>query len=569
MAKIGQTIGEKYDIIKEVGRGGMSKVYLAIDHNLNKRWAIKEIERRPRDKNNFIAVNSALQEADMIKQFDHSGIVRIVDIIDNGNVIYIIEDYIDGEPLSAKLESSGAQPQEKVIQWAIQICDTLEYLHTRKDPVIYRDMKPANIMLNSDGNIRLIDFGIAQKSSETGKKHPNKKKVNLGTKGYAPPEQIKGERQDARTDIYALGVTMYSLVTGQIPGRESYQVKPIRYWNPQLSSGLEVIIEKCMQLDPDKRYQSCAELMYALQHYDEYSIAYHARQKKKLNFFIAAVSAACFFLCLGILGVVMRNVTNSADYTQNILQAEKTTNEEEKIQFYSNAVNVDPYAMEAYLGMVEAFKDDAVFTTEESITFEKIINENLSGLRNQRGYGNLAFEIGKLYWYYYDYGKTEGGDNQVTRMKSSVQWFEDAVEYGGENSEFYHQAVVYRDIGRFNQDITLRVEEASDSGLYAPYWTNIQDLVEMVTNDTDESEIVELEVYKLAMFSMETYARKFKAEGVEQTAMNELYDLVKNEVENIQTTSDKTASLKQEIADRFDSAAAAIENAFREQVSAE
>ena len=195
--------------------------------------------------------------------------------------------------------------------------------------------------------------------------------------------------------------------------------------------------------------------------------------------------------------------------------------------------------------------------------------QNLSGLRNQRGYGNLAFEIGKLYWYYYDYGKTEGGDNQVTRMKSSVQWFEDAVEYGGENSEFYHQAVVYRDIGRFNQDITLRVEEASDSGLYAPYWTNIQDLVEMVTNDTDESEIVELEVYKLAMFSMETYARKFKAEGVEQTAMNELYDLVKNEVENIQTTSDKTASLKQEIADRFDSAATAIENAFREQVSAE
>ena len=96
-----------------------------------------------------------------------------------------------------------------------------------------------------------------------------------------------------------------------------------------------------------------------------------------------------------------------------------------------------------------------------------------------------------------------------------------------------------------------------------------EDLVEMVTNDADESEIVELEVYKLAMFSMETYARKFKAEGVEQTAMNELYDLVKNEVENIQTTSDKTASLKQEIADRFDSAAAAIENAFREQVSAE
>lgn len=561
MAVVGQTIDDKYEILKLIGQGGMSKVYLAMDKRLNKQWAIKEIEKKAKDKNNEIVIQSAIAEANLIKQLDHPAIVRIVDIIDNGNVIYIIEDYIEGETLSSILENNGAQPQELVIEWAMQICEALEYLHTRKPPIIYRDMKPANVMLKPDGNIKVIDFGIAREYKDQSLADT----VSLGTKGYAAPEQFGGKGQtDARTDVYCLGVTLYHLLTGQNPCEPPYEIYPIRHWNPQLSAGLEAIVQKCTQLNPDDRYQSCAELLYALHHYEEYGAAYRARQKRKLNTFIATAAACVLCLIIGVFGLFMRTQTNNADYTQNILQAEKASTTEEKLTYYSTAVDIKPLVMDAYLGMVDAVKDDAAFSTDEETTIKKKLNANIASLRGEDGYANLAFEVGKLYWYYYDYGKTETADNQITRMKSAIQWFEDAVEYGSESDDFYTMAKIYSDIGKFNRDITLNIEEASDKGKYEPYWSNMQELVTMISNNSDESEIIELEVYKLSMYSIETYARKFKADGITQSDMTTLFQSVKTAANNVATTSDKTEQLKNDVINRFDAAELAIENAFRE-----
>lgn len=561
MASVGQVIDDKYEILKLIGQGGMSRVYLAMDKRLNKQWAIKEIEKRAKDKNNEIVIQSAIAEANLIKQLDHPAIVRIVDIIDNGDVIYIIEDYIEGETLSSVLETQGAQPQELVIEWAMQICEALEYLHTRKPPIIYRDMKPANVMIKPDGNIKVIDFGIAREYKDQSLADT----VSLGTKGYAAPEQFGGKGQtDARTDVYCLGVTLYHLLTGQNPCEPPYEIYPIRHWNPQLSAGLEAIIQKCTQLNPDDRYQSCAELLYALHHYEEYGAAYRARQKRKLNSFIMTACACVLFLIVGVLGLFMRTQTNNADYTQNILQAEKASTTEEKLSYYSTAIDIKPLVMDAYLGMVDAVKDDAAFSTEEETAIKKKLNANIASLRGEEGYANLAFEVGKLYWYYYDYGKTATADNQITRMKSAIQWFEDAVEYGSEADDFYTMAKIYSDIGKFNRDITLNIEEASDKGKYAPYWNNMQELVEMISSSSDENEIIELEVYKLTMYSIETYARKFKADGITQDQMNNLFTTVKTEASDVSTTSDKTEQLKTDVMNRFDAAQAAIENAFRE-----
>ena len=561
MASVGQVIDDKYEILKLIGQGGMSRVYLAMDKRLNKQWAIKEIEKRAKDKNNEIVIQSAIAEANLIKQLDHPAIVRIVDIIDNGDVIYIIEDYIEGETLSSVLETQGAQPQELVIEWAMQICEALEYLHTRKPPIIYRDMKPANVMIKPDGNIKVIDFGIAREYKDQSLADT----VSLGTKGYAAPEQFGGKGQtDARTDVYCLGVTLHHLLTGQNPCEPPYEIYPIRHWNPQLSAGLEAIIQKCTQLNPDDRYQSCAELLYALHHYEEYGAAYRARQKRKLNSFIMTACACVLFLVVGLLGLFMRTQTNNADYTQNILQAEKASTVEEKLYYYSTAIDSKPLVMDAYLGMVDAVKDDAAFSTEEETAIKKKLNANIASLRGQEGYANLAFEVGKLYWYYYDYGKTATADNQITRMKSAIQWFEDAVEYGSEADDFFTMAKVYSDIGKFNRDITLNIEEASDKGKYAPYWNNMKELVEMISSSSDENEIIELEVYKLTMYSIETYARKFKADGITQDQMNNLFTTVKTEASDVSTTSDKTEQLKTDVMNRFDAAQAAIENAFRE-----
>lgn len=559
MAFIGQVIDDKYEILKLVGQGGMSKVYLAMDKRLNKQWAVKEIEKRAKDRNNEIVIQSAIAEANLIKQLDHPAIVRIVDIIDNGNVIYIIEDYIEGETLSAILENNGAQPQELVIEWAMQICEALEYLHTRKPPIIYRDMKPANVMLKPDGSIKVIDFGIAREYKDQSLADT----VSLGTKGYAAPEQFGGKGQtDARTDIYCLGVTLYHLLTGQNPCEPPYEIYPIRHWNPQLSAGLEAIIQKCTQLNPDDRYQSCAELLYALHHYEEYGAAYRAMQKSKLKKFIITVLSMTVCLCIGVLGLIMRTATNNADYNQNMLQAEMASTYEDKSSYYSMAIDIKPTAIEAYEGLIETFKDDASFSISEEELLKKKLNANLTLLKEQENYADLAFEVGKLYWYYYDYGKTETSDNQITRMKSSIQWFEDVSQ--DEFSPNYLMASTYKEIGKFNRDITMQIEEADDKGKYAPYWENLGKLVEQMASSKNESEIVVLEINKLAMYSIENYARKFKSDGVSQEQMLSLFNTVKKSVSEFSTSTDKTSQLKDDVTARFNDAQEAIDNAYRE-----
>ena len=263
MAEKGTIIGGKYEILQLVGQGGMSIVYLARDINLNKQWAIKEFRTDIGDTNKQVALKALLDETNLMKKLNHPALPRIVDIIETEVTIYVVMDYIEGESLNKILEQYGAQPQDMVVEWAMQLVDVLNYLHTQKPPIIYRDMKPANIMLQPDGKLRLIDFGIAREYKE-GKEHDT---VAIGTRGYAAPEQFGSRGQtDARTDIYGLGVTLYHLLTGINPSEPPYEIYPIRYWNSMLSESLEYIIEKCTSLNPEGRYQSCKELRYALEH---------------------------------------------------------------------------------------------------------------------------------------------------------------------------------------------------------------------------------------------------------------------------------------------------------------
>ena len=560
MAVFGQVIDDKYEILKLIGEGGMSKVYLAMDKRLNKSWAVKEIEKKAKDRNNEIVVQSAIAEANMIKQLDNPAIVRIVDIIDNGNVIYIIEDFVEGETLEALLEADGAQPEELVVEWGKQLCEAFDYLHTRTPPIIYRDMKPANVMLTPEGKLRVIDFGIAREYKE----HNLKDTTSLGTRGYAPPEQFGG-KTDARSDIYSLGVTLFQLVTGRDPCLASTELKPVRQIDPKLSEGIETIIQKCVQHDPANRYQSCVELLYDLEHIGEIGAGYRKQQKKKLKTFLTFAIATVLCLIVGITGTVMRSRTNRLDYEQNIQWARNASSSQERIGFYATAIDISPGSMEAYLGMIDAMKEDACYTVQEEETLKNKINTNMTLLKAQPDYARLSYEVGKLYWYYYDYGRTPDADNQITRIKSAIQWFEDAVSYGTEEDSFRFLASNYADIGRFNRDITLNVAEASDKGTYAPYWDSISAQIEHM--DEDESEMIKLEVYKLAVYSIETYARKFKSDGIEQYAMTQLLGTVEEAVNARETSSDTTEQIKTSVVSRFKAAEEAIANAFREQVS--
>lgn len=560
MAVVGTLIEGKYEILKMIGKGGMSEVYLAMDKNLNKQWAVKEIKKRTHDRNNIVVVQSAIAEANMMKKLDHPCLPRIVDIIDKSDVIYVVMDYIEGEPLSKVLEQYGAQSQASVIEWAQELAGVLEYLHMQDPPIIYRDMKPANIMLQPNGNIKLIDFGIAreyksQNVSDT---------VSLGTKGYAAPEQFGGKGQtDQRTDIYCLGVTLYHLVTGKNPCEPPYEIYPIRYWNPELSAGLESIILKCTQLNPQDRYQSCAELLYALQHYEEEDDVYRNQQKRKLKIFFGTLIAAVFFTLNGVICKAVGAKINNDDYATLLLQAEKSATTDETIQYCIEAIQVKPTDTEAYFQLIDAYKDDAVFTVEEEAQFKANINEHLRELRESEDYADLAFEIGKLYWYFYNYGKTQQQDNQVTRMKSAVQWFEDVCQYGTEENDSYVMAKAYREIGTFNRDITINIEEASDKGMYQPYFNNLKELYNMV--DKEEDEIVNLEVYRVCLYSMEEYARKFQADGVAEKEVLDFLQNVAQSAQRMQTTTDKTDAMKQQIQERVPAASQAVARAYEQQ----
>ena len=549
MAAIGEVIDDKYEILKLIGRGGMSRVYLAMDKRLNKQWAVKEIEKRARDKNNEVVIQSAIAEANMIKKLDHPALPRIVDIIDNGNVIYVIMDYIEGEALSKILETEGAQSEEAVIEWAKQLCEVLDYLHTRKPPIIYRDMKPANVMLKPDGTVKLIDFGIAREYKE----HNLSDTINMGTKGYAAPEQFGNAGQtDARPDVYCLGVTLYHLITGHNPAEPPYEIYPIRHWDPQLSAGLEVIIQKCVQQNPDDRYQSCAELMYALQHYEEYGNEYRAAQRTKLKSFVITAVSSVVCLSLALVSLGISNSKSASDYQQNLNWAENASGNE-KIEYYRNAIEIDPTRVEAYSLMVDAFNEDAIFDPEERKILTQCFNiaiakaDQAEQLAKRDGYADLCFDIGSLYWFSYVSEEPNEFSDSKQGRRESVIWFQRVLDSTpDETNENRKKAKIYKDIGEIEDKIIKESQRDNDTGLYTEYWKSICELVDDI-DTTEPKDKMKLEVCKVVENAIESYARDFKSENISQENLEDVLNKVKSKVDEISDAKEELKAEKDEL----------------------
>jgi serine/threonine protein kinase len=252
-----QVVG-KYHIMKEIGRGGMSVVSLGLDQDTNKLRAIKVVDKAGRDEyKTGVVINSAISEASILKALENEYLPKIYDIIETGKYIYVVMEYIEGESLKEVLSRGEVLSESNVIKWGMQLCEVLDYLHSQNPPIIYRDMKPSNVMLQPDGNIKLIDFGIAREYKEENTSDT----TSLGTRGYAAPEQYYDDSQsDVRTDIYNLGATMYHLVTGHYPSKFPYAIQTIQNRSFGLSIGLEMIIAKCTNPDPNERYQNVKNL---------------------------------------------------------------------------------------------------------------------------------------------------------------------------------------------------------------------------------------------------------------------------------------------------------------------
>jgi outer membrane protein assembly factor BamB/tRNA A-37 threonylcarbamoyl transferase component Bud32 len=258
----GDRLQDRYEIRKFLSKGGMGAVYLARDirfPNVDKLVAVKEMISAIRDSvTSRISLETFEREANILASLSHPAIPKVFDYFHEERRVYLIIEFIEGTDLESLLsEIDYALPQENVADWAIQICDVLSYLHNHKpSPIVFRDMKPSNIMLRQDGRVVLIDFGIA-KVFQAGKRG-----TMIGTEGYSPPEQYRGIAEP-RGDVYALGATLHHLLTKRDPRKEppfTFQDHAIRDFNPTVTTELEAVIHRALEYEIEDRYPSAEEM---------------------------------------------------------------------------------------------------------------------------------------------------------------------------------------------------------------------------------------------------------------------------------------------------------------------
>lgn len=262
----GVTLAKRYLIQGVIGVGGMGAVYRARDlhfPNVTKLVAVKEMINQARDPvvRNTIVRNFE-REANLLATLEHRAIPRIYDYFTINERSYLVEEHISGKDLEALLtDTPGFIAEKRVLTWAVELCDVIHFLHTHSpEPIIFRDMKPSNVIITPQDHVMLVDFGIA-KPFQAGQKG-----TMIGTEGYSPPEQYRGEA-GPRADIYALGATLHHVLTRQDPRLEppfSFSERPIRQINPDVSTQLDQVVRKALSYDPGDRFQTAEEMKLAM-----------------------------------------------------------------------------------------------------------------------------------------------------------------------------------------------------------------------------------------------------------------------------------------------------------------
>lgn len=569
MLEIGSLVDGKYKILNKIGQGGMSVVYLAMNERANKQWAIKEV-RKDGVQNFEVVKQGLIAETEMLKKLSHPNLPSIIDVIDGDGTFLIVMDYIEGRHLESVVKEYGAQRQEDVIEWAKQLCDVLSYLHSRKPPIIYRDMKPSNVMLKPDGKVMLIDFGTAREFKENSVADT----TCLGTQGYAAPEQYRGHGQtDTRTDIYCLGATLYHLLTGHNPSEPPYEMYPIRYWNPELSSGLEEIILKCTQKNPDDRYQNCGELLYALEHYNEMDLEYKRKQTLKWRAFLCS-TALTVLAGAGAVGFkIAENTVTASTYEVYVEEAANlaSTDPEQCIQYYKNAIALNPSDSLAYENLLNFFlwehNDSAqgdtgneavsqqitcVFSDAEEQEIRKVLGtEENRNRRNEEylkanveAYDKFAYDLGIAYYFSYNGTGNKGAARKWLEIASEAEPTDELNE-----ANINRAANLYK-ISEYYDSLGMRNQAGDSMASYADYWRDLQKTVE--DDSASGNNVNMLLAYKEMISQIANNAANFKSAGITRQQMENELDNAVEAVSNMKiVTGSANAEYEQELKDNL------------------
>src|SRR5215469_1296342 len=255
----------RYQLLKRIGQGGMGAVYKAADTHLNNRpVAIKEMSSTGLSPASLQEAETAFErEAHLLADLLHPNLPRIYDHFTENDRSYLVMDFIEGQTLEEYLEQigGGPLPVDQVIKWGEQLCDVLNYLHTHQPPIVFRDLKPANVMISESGHIFLIDFGIAR-IFKPGKQHDT---VALGSPGYAAPEQYGKSQSTPRSDIYSLGALLHYLLTGTDPSEQPFFFRQAAQVNTDVDPQLQALLEQMLEMDAERRPASAQDVIVRLE----------------------------------------------------------------------------------------------------------------------------------------------------------------------------------------------------------------------------------------------------------------------------------------------------------------
>lgn len=538
MLEVGSLVDGKYRILQKIGQGGMSVVYLARNERANKQWAIKEV-RKDGVHDYEVVKQGLVAEIDMLKRLSHPHLPSIIDVIDGVDSFLIVMDYVEGNPLDKAIEATGAQSQDNVIDWAKQLCDVLGYLHSRTPPIIYRDMKPANVMLKPDGSVVLIDFGTAREYKNASVADT----TCLGTRGYAAPEQFGGMGQtDARTDIYCLGATIYHLVTGHNPCTYPYEMRPIREWNPQLSTGLESIILKCTQSNPDDRYQSCAELYYDLEHFHELDFENMRKANIKWKMFLVSCIMTLIMIAGTVSFAMMKNSLKSSTYESYIEKGNTAENDEERIENFINAINLNPASEKGYNLLLETMTNDSILSNDE---YERLRNEVLehsnpdySGKtniemfekENNEKYAKFASELG--YACYFEAEEQSGNTSSNNASRAKV-WFDKAIATGKLDSTEESRAKMISSLVENADKVTRKKKDGTSEITYKQYWSGI---LEIIKESKKVSPLMQLQMGRYALNEIKRNSNNFLNDGVSEEDISNMINDVENSCKDLKSS---------------------------------
>lgn len=395
MFRVNETVDDTYLIVREIGSGGTGVIFLAYHLRLEKYVVIKRI------KDNFKNIVNVRAEVDILKRLHHKYLPQVYDFVQRGDEVYTVIDYIEGYNLEDYVQNGYYFSEAELVKWLKQLCEVLDYLHSQSPVILHSDIKPANIMINANGDVCLIDFNISLNNND-------ESKLSGLSFYYAAPEQVEKANAfymhqdssylllDGRMDIYSLGATFYYLMTGIQPTCKYSEIYPIEYMKLPYSQGLTHVVAKSMRINRDERFESAHAMGRALNNLRKYDLGYKIHQAIKYS---SAVVYAVL-LPVGILCIIAGN--------KQIREERLNSNYEQFIKTYNIGNSVDAISQGIHILNESDYKN--ILEENETVSIE------------------IYHALGDCYFYLQDYDNASqyyGQAYQLTKKAEDEIYFRD------------------------------------------------------------------------------------------------------------------------------------------------